>query len=70
MRDFKDFEEVKHYLLNEDGWNGVFVGGLYFSVTSMACGEGCCDEVFRDVDETLGQITRSAGGNIDRVQKA
>jgi hypothetical protein len=36
MKDFKDFQEVKNWILDIDEMNGVFVGNLYFSHTYMS----------------------------------
>ena len=69
MKDFKDFEEVKSWILDIDEMNGVFVGNLYFSHNYMSCGEGCCDDSFADVDATIDYIQKTANNDISKVER-
>lgn len=69
MKDFKDFEEVRNWILDTDEMNGVFVGNLYFSHTYMGCGEGCCDDSFDDVDATVDYIKKTANNDISKVER-
>ncbi len=69
MKDFKDWDEVKAWILDIDEMNGVFVGNLYFSHTYMSCGEGCCDDSFKTVDDTIEYIKRTANGDVSKVER-
>jgi len=53
-----------------DEMNGVFVSNLYFSHTYMSCGEGCCDDSFESVDDTIEYIKRTANSDVSKVERA
>lgn len=69
MKDFKDWTEVRDWILDIDEMNGVFVGSLYFSHTYMSCGEGCCDDSFDNVDATVAYIRETANHDISKVER-
>lgn len=69
MKDFKDFEEVRAWILDINEMNGVFVGSLYYSHTYMSCGEGCCDDSFDSVDATVEHIKQTANNDISKVER-
>lgn len=69
MKDFKDWEEVKEWISNTDEMEGVYAESMYFTHTYMSCGEGCCDDSFATVDDTIEYIKSVTGGDVSKVDR-
>lgn len=67
MKDFKDWEEVKEWISDTDEMESVYVESMYFTHTYMSCGEGCCDDSFTTVEDTIKYIKTITGGDVSKV---
>ena len=59
-------EEARRMLENYDC---LFCGHLHFVGKYSNCVDGCCEEVFNTIDETLDHIEHLCQGNWNKVTK-
>jgi len=67
VNDFSSWEDVKLWLVEDDEYNLVQVGSWTFGRSSMLCGDGCCNDYYSSVDESLDNIKQYSGNDINRV---
>lgn len=70
MSDFNSWDEVRDWLSDTDEMEGVFVGNMFYTHSYGSCGEGCCDESFDGLDDTIQQIKLHAQNDLNKVYRA